>query len=185
MITNKFIGILTSSLIVGSGLVFSGCAAKKDITIEHDIIVHKTKPYQFKLKPQIGTRQEDARTVVDMGVVLKISINSYKNRNNDLIGGHDIFVWGRKPDFIPSTNLPKRSSYNVITSNKKLPFYLSNDGLDNADLSKDETIRKFTNELYKMEKSKELANKKHEKSLESDKKILDFLKKMKNTKGDK
>ena len=172
--------LFASFCIFGVGLIISGCTTKKDITIQHDIIVHKTKPYQFKLKPQIGSRQEDSRTVVDMGVVLKISVNSYKNRNDNLIGGHDIYIWGRKPDFIPTTTLPKRTSYGMITSNKKLPFYLSNDGLDQADLQKDETIRKYTNELYKMRKEKKLVKEKREKSLVNDKKILDFLKKINN-----
>ena len=164
----------------GIGMVVSGCASKKDITVQHDIIVHKTKPYQFRLKPQIGSRQEDARTIVDMGVVLKISVNSYKNRSGNLIGGHDIYIWGKKPDFIPTTTLPKRTSYGMITSNKKLPFYLSNDGLDQADIKKDETIRAYTNELYKVQKEKKLVKKKREKSLKNDKKILDFLRKVNN-----
>ena len=178
MKTNNSKKLFVSLCIFGAGVVISGCAAKKDITVQHDIVVHKTKPYQFKLKPQIGSRQEDSRTIVDMGVVLKISVNTYKNRSGDLIGGHDIYVWGRKPDFIPTTTLPKRTSYGMITSNKKLPFYLSNDGLDQADLQKDETIRDYTNELYKMEKEKKLIKEKREKSLKNDKKILDFLKKV-------
>ena len=70
MKTNNLKKLFVSLCIFGAGVVISGCAAKKDITVQHDIVVHKTKPYQFKLKPQIGSRQEDSRTIVDMGVCL-------------------------------------------------------------------------------------------------------------------
>lgn len=158
------------------GVFFLGCSAKdENVNIRHVIDVHTPKAYEFKLQPQIGSRQDDARTVVDMGVVLKISVNSYQNSAKMLIGGGDMYIWAKRPSFIPTTNAPVRTEYSQLSPQKKLPFMLSTEEMDRSNIGDDSTIKEYVNEVYNMKTDRTRVKVKRDASAAYDAKIQEFL----------
>ncbi|PAF46329.1 hypothetical protein BKH46_08050 [Helicobacter sp. 12S02634-8] len=134
--TKFFIGI-------ASMLFLLGCSSR-------EIVVLNQQDYQSRYKPIIGSQNNDARTVIDYGVVLKIWISPYKDRYGVLIAGHDNYVWVRRPDFVPGSTVPQvNQSSGVITPTRKLPFSISPREIDRADLKSDKVINDFINESYK------------------------------------
>lgn len=168
-----------SIYILLSAVLLGGCASKDELITHHVIEVQKPKAYQFGLKPTIGSQNDDSRTVVDMGVVLKVWVKNYKNKENNLIASHDMYVWARKPDFMVGEELPARRQTGMPTPAQKLPFMLSGEEIDRVDIQNDEVIKDYVNKTYQMENDPELAQQRLEASRESDKKILEFLKEIK------
>jgi len=165
-------------LLLG-GLLLAGCVSKEEVVTHHVIEVETPKPYQFELKPNIGSRNDDSRTVVDMGVVMKIWVKNYKNRQGNLIASHDLYAWARKPDFLVGEDLPPRRNTSLVTPVQKLPFMLTGEEIDRSDIQNDEVIKEYVNKVYENERDPELAQKRLDASRESDKKILEFLKQIK------
>lgn len=180
---------ITSALIVcGASLLFSGCSAiefnkkiKKDSS--KTIIIKREKPYKFTYTPLIGSRNDDEKVIVDMGVVLRVWINSYKTRANTLVSAHDVYIWAKKPDFIVGNPVPVKRR-GLISSTNKLPFTLSNSEVDRSDLKTNKNIKNFINSVY--EKSDEKNFKKQIiKADKFDTQIKEFLKNQKDNKATK
>jgi len=138
---------------------FLGCATKSDVrqvvvrTESAEIV--RYEPYQFRQKPIIGSRNNDARVAVDMGVVLKIWVAPYKDSANVLTSAHDIYAWARQPDFIAGEELPRKQDVGSgLTQFGRIPPSLAGEEIDKSDFS-DENIKDFINFM-----NKEIANRK-------------------------
>ena len=79
----KILSILTVLML------FSGCA-KKEVK---PLYITVTKEKKFNCK------EVDEKIVVDNGKVLRILINSYKDKNEILTPAHFIYIWAKKPAF--------------------------------------------------------------------------------------
>ncbi|PCI30921.1 MAG: hypothetical protein COB67_00255 [SAR324 cluster bacterium] len=171
--------ILIKTCALISIILLAGCTGKKDIEVVHHVIdVKKPKAYQFTLKPNIGSRADDSRTVVDMGVVLKVWVKNYKNNDANLVASHDVYVWARKPDFIVGEDLPTRRVSGMPSPVQKLPFMLTGEEIDRNHIQSDEEIKKYVNKVYESENNPEISKKRKKESLKNDTEILQFLKQM-------
>ena len=148
----------TLFLITAFVMMIAGCASKdapkKEPVIEYKVLMQEReekKVFDPVMKDNLPTQ----RAVVDMGVVLKTRIVSYKDNNQNLIADHDVFFGAVKPDFVVTNSLPKeKTKYNY-----KGPI---------VDLSDS----KFVNP----DKKVETESSKLERESEFDKKIDSFLK---------
>lgn len=140
-------------------VLFSGCAAKHKSGVYGDVndalgqqSEWQTKPYQSKIKPYIGTRQNDAKVVLDHGKVLKVWIAPYKQART-LIAAHDIYTIVEKPQFIMGEMVPSRQrTGGAITCNDDYPFVFKDRHLENVnpeDRFKDNNIKEYVNNVYK------------------------------------
>lgn len=164
-------------ILIFTIILFSGCSTKNpqaNIKPSKVIVVKKEKPYEFKFKPIIGTQTPDDKVLVDMGVVLRVWIQSYKTRTGNLIASHDVYIWGKKPDFIVGNPIPTPTR-GILTPHRKLPFMLSNEEVDRSDLESNENIRKFINSVYE-KNNKPKTEKQIQKANQFDLKIKEFLK---------
>lgn len=120
-------------------LFFAGCSTKTIIVDKQD--------YQNRYKPVIGTRNNDARTAIDFGIVQKIWIAPYKTSNGSLIGSHDIYIWIKRPDFIPGSAIPSsKIRKGVPTETDTLPFTLHSGEIEyKGNLKDDKAISDFVN----------------------------------------
>lgn len=157
----NFLSLMKKVFLFGCVLVFSGCSVANN-TFKSNAEKHKKKTktqihekYDFNLKPIIGTRNKDTQTIVDMGVVLKIWVAPYKSRSGILTAMHDIYIWGKRPDFVVGEKLPDGKKVNNISSNAEKYFFPINS-----------TDYKF----------KDKAPKKNLPETEADRKIKNFLK---------
>ncbi|RDU55060.1 hypothetical protein CQA49_00845 [Helicobacter sp. MIT 00-7814] len=130
--------ILAVLLLLG----LSACSSKKEV-----IIVNQ-QDYVSRYKPIIGSRNNDARTVIDFGVVAKLWVAPYKDQHGVLVAGHDIYVWLERPDFIPGSAVPSvpASGKSIPTQTSSLPFSLSPNEIDRSDLSNDANIQQYVND---------------------------------------
>ncbi len=167
------IGALTTSLILFSGCATMGTPQKKPIKKEI-VFINKDKPYHFDYVPIIGTQTPDDKVLINMGVVLRVWIHSYKTRNDDLVASHDIYIWGKKPDFIVGNSLPTINR-GILTPQGKMPFMLSNDSVDRSNFKSNLNIRNFVNSVYAKE-DKGNVNTRIKKSKKFDETIKNFLK---------
>lgn len=150
MLTNRnFLGILTLITICG---LYSGCSSKEPVQAKETIVeeeVKSLKPYAFKYKPIIGSRNSDSRVVIDQGVVLKAWINTYKLDRGTLIPSHDIYVRVKEPDFIPQYATPPRmKNKGLLTEIKETPFMLSDKEIDRSSHKTNEGIKDYVNSVY-------------------------------------
>lgn len=145
-------------------LSFVGCSSKSDVpkksepTVEYKVLMQEREEKKV-YDPVIKDNAPTQRAVVDMGVVLKTHITAYKDNNNNLIAGHDVFFWAVQPDFITTNSLPKE---------KKLYSY-QGPMIDLGNAKFVDTDAKVETEGQKIEKEQEF-----------DKKIDAFLKSQKN-----
>jgi len=181
------------SLLIAVPLItffVSGCTKEPQVQyiqkFEEDAVEKNlpTKEYIFKNTPIIGTQSSEDKIIVDMGVVLRIWINSYKNKAGDLISGHDLHIWAKKPDFIAGTSLPIKNR-GLMTPHRKMPFMLSDDSVDRNNFKDDENIKKFVNSVYKVNKSRTVPIEKDVEVSKFDKTIKDFIKNMKTIEKNK
>lgn len=132
-------------------------------------------------KPIIGTRNDDAKTIIDMGVVLKVYIASYKDSKRKLVAGHDTYVIARDPSFIVGTQRPdinKRTG--IITPAGKVPFIFGNEEIDRSLPNTNEQIKTFVDTVHETERNATQAFSQMESESEKlDSKITDFLKSQK------
>jgi len=143
--------------LIATSLVFSGCStkyAKPKVVIKR--IEISPKNLKKQTYPVIKQNNLGQRAIVNMGVVLKTNITSYKDNNDDLIASHNVFFWAKKPDFITTNTLPSKKMVNEYSG---LKINLDKKGLvDLKTAISQETIRKNNN-------------------FKNDKKILKFLQK--------
>lgn len=129
----KYLGILSL------GLVFLVGCSHKELRIILDQQVSSPK-----YRPIIGSGNNDARTIIDYGVVLKIWVSPYKDMDGTLIAAHYEYVWVDRPDFVPGSAVPQVSSGGgVITPTGRLPFSISPSEIDRSNIKSDEVINKF------------------------------------------
>lgn len=128
----KYLGLFLLSLFV------LGCSNK-----ELKIVLNQ-QVSSPKYRPIIGSGNNDARTIIDYGVVLKIWVSPYKDMDGTLIAAHYEYVWVDRPDFVPGSAVPQVSSGGgVITPTGRLPFSISPNEIDRSDIKSDEVINKF------------------------------------------
>jgi len=123
----------------------------------------RTKPYQLKIKPIVGSRQDDSKVVVDMGKVQKIWIAPYKIKST-LIAAHDIYTWVQKPRFIPGESLPDpKAKTGLPGPYRKLPFVFRSEETDDGSTElTDEKIKAYANNVYKAQNDNALIEKKED-----------------------
>mgnify|MGYP006995602073 CR=1 FL=1 len=133
-----------------------------------------TKPYELKIKPIIGSRQEDSKVVMDMGKIMKIWIAPYKNQGT-LISSHDNYVVAQAPDFVVGENIPQKNWRSMKTPTNPIPFLFRDSDMDVKKKISEEDIVKFNNNVYAQENDVHVAKKRIEASNIYDKEIKDFL----------
>lgn len=122
---------------------FFGCASKQGDEV---VVVINSQEKAIRYKPIIGSRNQDSRMGVDLGVVLKGWIAPYKTKTQILVSAHDVYFWVEKPDFIAGTAVPKASrGVGAITPLNKLPFSIAPKDIDRSDIDNDEVIIDFLN----------------------------------------
>jgi hypothetical protein len=167
-------------IVIGASLMlFSGCASKNSslekeaFELERRSDIH-TKAYQLKITPIIGTRQDDAKVVMDMGKVLKVWIAPYKD-GKTLVSSHDNYVVAQAPDFVIGEKIPKKNWKGLIAPEKKIPFLFRDADLDNAKEINEEEIVKYNNIVYKQQNNTEESLKRLDKANVYDQEIKKFL----------
>lgn len=128
------------------------------------------------IKPIIGTRQDDAKIVMDMGKIMKIWIAPYKN-GGTLVSSHDNYVVAKEPDFVIGESVPKKNWRSMKTPTNPIPFLFRDEDLDTATQINKEEIVKFNNVVYKQENNVKTAVKRLDKSNKYDEQIKKFLNK--------
>ena len=167
-------GVLMSTLPFLTGCATTLGTSKKEPIKKKIIFVNKDKPYKFNYVPIIGTQTPDDKVLINMGVVLRIWIHSYKTRDNNLVASHDIYIWGKKPDFIVGNPLPTINR-GILTPQGKMPFMLSDSSVDRSNFKSNLNIRNFVNSVYeKQDKTKTV--KRVNESKKFDEAIKNFLK---------
>ncbi|PAF53830.1 hypothetical protein BKH42_03620 [Helicobacter sp. 13S00482-2] len=152
--------------IFGFFFLLTGCSQKEiRITLDQQV-------YSPRYKPIIGSGNNDARTIIDYGVVLKIWVTPYKDTEGTLIAAHYEYVWVDRPDFVPGSAVPQISGGGgVITPTGKLPFSISPNEIDRSDIKSDQVINRFNIQSSKNTNSRILQRaKKEDTSLEVKKK---------------
>lgn len=188
-----------SKIILGIGIVailLSGCSSKSpqpdvrnDKFLKNIIAKEKekeklnearlfaTNPYQLRIKPIVGTEQDDSKVVVDMGKILKIWVAPYVVHNT-LIAAHDIYTWVQAPRFIAGESLPTPNQVTgLVTADHNYPIVFRPVELDNKKATfKDEELKRYVNEVYKVAKHPSIAKKRIKKTYDdADKVIKDFI----------
>lgn len=184
----RFTTVAAISLILFS---ISGCAPKAnrvcggingcngDKSVENNTPQTQLNPYQFKFKPIVGSRQDDAKVVVNMGKVQKIWVAPYKT-GATMIASHDVYTWVEKPDFVVGEAVPDtRAREGVITPMDTVPFaFKSREFEKNSKPMNDMEVRKYVNNVYKTDNDPSLIVKKNDEADdEFDSTISDYLKK--------
>lgn len=102
----KIVGIL----LLLSIILFSGCTDKKPTipVINKKIVINEIGYPSKTIYPVLKENNLGQRAIVDMGVVLKTKITTYKDKGGSLIASHDVFFWAKKPDFITTNTLPRK-----------------------------------------------------------------------------
>jgi len=172
--------------LLSSTFIISGCATKQENCFNKDVNgkcisrmkdrreIH-TKPYQLKITPIVGSRQEDAKVIMNMGKVLKIWIAPYKNKGT-FVSGHDNFVIAKKADFIMGESVPQRNWKSIKTPINSIPFIFRDADLDKSNTLESKEIVKYNNNVYKQENDKQVALDRLNESSIYDKEIKEFLK---------
>lgn len=107
----------------------------------------------FPYKPIIGTRNNDAKTIVDHGVVLKVYIATYKDGKKDLIAAHDKYVWAKEPQFVVGIEQPEvRKRTGMMTPVDKVPFVFSAGEIDSPSITNNEKIKDYLSNISESEK---------------------------------
>lgn len=186
IITTASIALLLSGCATRGPIVGNpeNCSVKKQIFGDKAAVAQMQKKsalkaYQLRIKPIVGSAQADERIVVDMGVVQRIWIAPYKDKNN-LVTAHTIYSWMRKPDFIPGESLPKyyKKHTGMVTVDNKYPYIFRGEELDRVrgDFS-NETIKKFVNNVYKEAQDEKVVEQRMLKASKFDEAIKEFIKK--------
>lgn len=162
--------------LIGTALLISGCSSKKENVVPNlqnrkDIL---TKPYQLKITPIIGSRQDDAKVIMDMGKIMKIWIAPYKNQNT-FVSSHDNYVVAKAPDFVVGENVPQQNWKAMKTPVKSMPFLFRDADLDKSDKLEKEEIVQYNNNIYKQQNDVNEAQERIEESSSYDKEIKAFL----------
>ena len=169
--------IVFFNFLIGTGIIFliSGCSNAKPvaskISLRKDIL---TKPYQIKITPIIGTRQDDAKVIMDMGKVMKVWIAPYKN-NSTFVSSHDNFVVAKKPEFVVGETVPQKNWRSMKTPVNEVPFLFRNADMDTANNLSNREVVDFNNNVYKQQNDVNVAKKRLKADSKYDQEIKNFL----------
>jgi hypothetical protein len=142
-------------------------------------MLRNTNPYYLKFKPIVGSRQDDAKVVVDMGKVLKVWIAPYKSKGT-MIAAHDIYTWVQKPDFIVGEALPSKNTHSGLTNvTGKFPFVFNEGDIDTSKGFTNKALKKYVNNVYKAQASQEYVE---DRATKADEKYGDLIKDYLNNK---
>jgi len=175
--------VQTKNLLVAliASITMTGCATDNSAEPIHQF-ENYNKAYQMKNKLIVGSRQDDARVIYDIGKILKVWISPYY-QGGTLIAAHDNYVVVKKPEFIVGQSVQKEGTRpsGLVTPTGDFPFVLRGSELDkNRDGYRfsDDNIRRFNNDIYKIEASQGAIAKQRVQKASSkyDKEILNFLK---------
>ncbi|MFA6195371.1 MAG: hypothetical protein WC656_01850 [Sulfurimonas sp.] len=162
--------------VVCMTLLSTGCSSNKP-TPTSDLVKRKdilTKPYELKITPIVGSRQNDSKVVMDMGKVMKIWIAPYKNKDT-FVSAHDNFVVAKAPDFVVGETVPQSNWKSMKTPVKNIPFQFRNADLDNAEKLEEEEIVKYNNNVYEQQNDENVAKERMKEANGFDKEIKAFL----------
>jgi hypothetical protein len=158
--------------------MISGCSSRSENPIPNDEIygsrseIH-TKPYELKITPIVGSRQDDSKVIRDMGKILKVWIAPYKNKET-FVSAHDNFVVAKEPDFVVGETVPQRNWKAMKTPVNNVPFMFRSADMD-TELNQ-ETIVKYNNNVYKQQNNPdEAVNKINKADTEFDNEIKKFI----------
>lgn len=156
--------IVKTALLAALMLLITGCTGKEPGPGVHGSVSDAlssnmnengewdTTAYQTRIKPYIGTRQNDAKVIIDTGRVLKIWVAPYKQART-LIAAHDVYSMVQKPEFIVGEMVPSgRKKEGLTTCNNDFPFTFKDRHLETVgskDRFKDENINSYVNNVYK------------------------------------
>lgn len=147
-------------------LIFTGCSTKEQLSCSIPGGCERQQKYSqpedgddnlkipaFPYRPIIGTRNNDAKTVVDTGVVLKIYVASYKDNKKMLVAAHDRYVWAKEPSFVIGTDRPDiRKRTGMMTPSGKVPFVFGEGEIDAASIDNNLKIRNYLNAVSEADK---------------------------------
>lgn len=186
--------------LIAIGVVTTGCASKQvgcstsngecnqgpreQQHVDNDKGDDNLKIPAFPYKPIIGTRNDDAKTVVDTGVVLKVYISTYKDTKKTLVASHDRYVWAKEPGFIVGTERPDiRKRTGLMTPAGKVPFAFGAGEIDSASIQDNTGIKEYINAVSESTKRETSAlSNMTEADEKFDKTIKDYVQKMKEEK---
>ena len=145
-------------------------------------IAPSTKNNAYPYKAIIGTRNNDAKTVVDYGTVLKVYVAPYKDSYKSLVGGHDRYVFAKEPGFIVGADKPvKHKRTGMVTPKGSVPFMFNGDEIDKHSLNNNTKISKLIDATNAVESNKTAVEQKMESAnAQLDEKIKRFLEAEKN-----
>ncbi len=137
--------------------VLAGCASHNAQNIEETTKrdMH-TKAYELKITPVIGSRQDDAKVIRDMGKILKVWVAPYKNKGT-FVSAHDNFVVAKEPDFIIGEAVPQSGWKSMKTPVNNIPFVFRDADMDTKESIDEETIVKYNNNVYKQQNDENIA----------------------------
>lgn len=112
----------------------------------------------FPYHPIIGTRNNDAKTVYDTGVGLKIYIASYKDNKKVLVAAHDRYVVARESGFVNGVDKPEpRRRTGMMTPAGKVPFVFGAGEIDEASIKDNAKIKEYLEAIAESEKRETIA----------------------------
>ena len=178
--------IMFSALVLG--LLMSGCSSKNNCidgsctstnnTLRLEPL--ETKGYKTKITPTLGTKQNDAKIVRNFGVTLKATIFPYVDKDGNLIGGNDIYIVAKQPEWIIADKEPvKRAKGLKSLAGKTIPVTLRPDELNPTSNIDEKALVEFHEYMNNVETNPELAQKKLDQDM-YDEKIANFLKNKKD-----
>lgn len=167
----------------------SGCSDKtacltpvdtEDNNVEVNVTAGPIKPYRLKIRPVIGTRTDDAKIVRDFGVVQKVWITPYVDKNDNLVASHDIYVVVKSPHWVVGEALPvAKKQSGLINPAGKVPFAFRDTEFDEGTELSDENLKNYINDVNKITQQINLLQKlpenKQEDSMKYNKKIREYL----------
>ena len=138
-------------------------------------------PYQLKIKPIVGSRQDDAKVIIDAGKVLKVWIAPYKS-GMTVIAAHDLYSMVQKPQFIIGEMVPtNKKKGGAVTATDDFPFAFRDEELDKKTRHgnfNNEEMKHYYNNIYKAQANKDVTTERNNKATqEFDETIKNFLNK--------
>ncbi len=167
----------TVSMLLIISSTFSGCFFTNNDVDKPSLTINKVfKPYQTKYKAIVGSRNNDARVIVDQGVILKAWVNTYKDNYGDLVASHDLYIRVKKPDFVTEyATIPRTArKRGLVTPSGKTPFMFSSNEIDRSDISTNKGIKEYTNSYEDKSNPKKVV-KRLEEGSKFDKDIKQYL----------
>ncbi|MDD3465662.1 MAG: hypothetical protein PHE67_00815 [Campylobacterales bacterium] len=141
-------------------------------------VSQSTKPNSYPYKAVIGTRNNDAKTVIDYGTVLKVYIAPYKDSSKSLVSGHDRYVFAKEPGFIVGADKPvKHKRTGLVTPKGSVPFMFNSEEIDKYSLTNNSKINTYIDAVNTADSNKTIIEQRLESgNAKLDAKIKRFLK---------